>query len=80
MMNWKFHNIVQNFILLIDKISVNKFQATKSIPLYIKTGQFHLRWIPTKKVKVLWFSWKFGKIKKMRAWFHSRKDSVVNPT
>ena len=30
--------------------------------------------------KVLWFSWKLGKRKKMRVWFHSRKDSGVNPT
>ena len=35
---------------------------------------------PHKKVKVLWFSWKVGKIKKMRVWFHSRKANGVNPT
>ena len=35
---------------------------------------------PHLTVKVSWFSWKFGKIKKMRVWFHSRKASGVNPT
>ena len=34
---------------------------------------------PHWKVKVLWFSWKFGIIKKMRVWFHSCKASGVNP-
>ena len=32
-----------------------------------------------KKVKVYGFSSKFGKIKKMGVWFHSRKAGGVNP-
>ena len=31
-----------------------------------------------KKVKVLWFSWKFGKMKKMHVWCHSHKVSGIN--
>ena len=48
--------------------------------LSVSSCDIHLKVDPHYKVKVLWFSWKFGKIKKMRVWYHSHEANGVNPT